>query len=976
MKPRTLLLAVLLTVWNGLALCQTPQAFKYQAIVRDATGIPILDANISLQIEIYTLNGPSQISYIENHYTSTNSFGLVHLEIGNGEVIQGNFNDISWGLGDQYISISIDENGGSNFSFLGSSQILSVPMASYAKIAGNVVDTSITNEIQRIDLDHNGVLSLSKNGGLVNLAAFDNSAEIALLIEKMSSDSLYFEDELNNLLYLINTEVNRALQAEGDLAEQISENTIQILSDSLHFQSLIDSLSNTNNTLDSLYFKNLIDANTLNIINDSAFLKSLIDQNTISIQQEMTRAILAEALNTANIFSNTQLISALQASWVSDSIYFQGLINQNTTAINAEITRAILAEVQNSNNININTQNINLNNQDIYNDSSNFQTQITQIDTDLLDEITRAIYRDAVNSDSIQLIYLKMVSDSIHFQTQINGLAGGGGLDPSLENGKIFVGNSSDVATGVNLSGDAIISNSGYMLINPAAITSVKVADGNITNPKLAHSSFVISDDQGHSGQLALGEGIEFHGNGATILNYDPANNKIDITSSDNQILNVNGNTLSITSGNAVDLSAIIGQVGPQGPTGLQGENGVGVQSTVNNGNGTFTINYTDGSTFTTTDFTGPQGVQGPQGIQGPQGTTGSAGADGADGVGIQSTIDNGDGSFTISYTDGSTFTSADLTGPQGVQGIQGIQGVQGPTGATGSNGANGVGVQSTTNNGDGTFTIVYTDGSTFTTADFTGPTGPQGPQGVIGPQGNNGVGILSSVNNGDGTFTINYTDGSVFTSVDLTGPQGAQGIAGPQGIQGVQGAGGPQGAQGIQGLTGNDGISINWLGTVWPAPASPNTNDAYRNPVDKKSYIWDGSVWMTITEDGAIGPQGPTGPQGPAGTSLKDCPAGDWSAINEAFCVEVNENGADNWWNAAKFCGDQNAHLCTWNEWYYVCQKSGSGTINMTNDWEWTSEGQAGGSPTATVVGNGSCTSSSTEAMGNTKSFRCCFSR
>ena len=35
--------------------------------------------------------------------------------------------------------------------------------------------------------------------------------------------------------------------------------------------------------------------------------------------------------------------------------------------------------------------------------------------------------------------------------------------------------------------------------------------------------------------------------------------------------------------------------------------------------------------------------------------------------------------------------------------------------------------------NGDGTFTITYTDNTTFTTSDFTGPTGATGPQ---GPQG------------------------------------------------------------------------------------------------------------------------------------------------------------------------------------------------------------------------------------------------
>ena len=37
----------------------------------------------------------------------------------------------------------------------------------------------------------------------------------------------------------------------------------------------------------------------------------------------------------------------------------------------------------------------------------------------------------------------------------------------------------------------------------------------------------------------------------------------------------------------------------------LSGEDGNGIQTVVDNGNGTFTFFFTDGSTFTTPDFTG-----------------------------------------------------------------------------------------------------------------------------------------------------------------------------------------------------------------------------------------------------------------------------------------------------------------------------------------------------------------------------------
>ncbi len=60
------------------------------------------------------------------------------------------------------------------------------------------------------------------------------------------------------------------------------------------------------------------------------------------------------------------------------------------------------------------------------------------------------------------------------------------------------------------------------------------------------------------------------------------------------------------------------------------------------------------------------------------------------------------------------------------------------------------------------------------------------------GPAGPAGNGIASTVNNGDGTFTITYTDATTFTSSDLTGPQG------PQGPAGADGAVGPQGPAGV----------------------------------------------------------------------------------------------------------------------------------------------------------------------------------
>ena len=59
---------------------------------------------------------------------------------------------------------------------------------------------------------------------------------------------------------------------------------------------------------------------------------------------------------------------------------------------------------------------------------------------------------------------------------------------------------------------------------------------------------------------------------------------------------------------------------------------------------------------------------------------SGGGGGGGADGVGIESTIDNSDGTFTLNYTDGTSFTTINLTGPEGPTGADGTIGADGKT--------------------------------------------------------------------------------------------------------------------------------------------------------------------------------------------------------------------------------------------------------------------------------------------------------
>lgn len=63
--------------------------------------------------------------------------------------------------------------------------------------------------------------------------------------------------------------------------------------------------------------------------------------------------------------------------------------------------------------------------------------------------------------------------------------------------------------------------------------------------------------------------------------------------------------------------------------------------------------------------------------------------------------------------------------------------------------------------------------------------------------KGKDGRGIVSITDNGDGTLTVLYTDGTIYITPDFTGPQGIQGEQGEQGIQGDLGPQGPIGPAG-----------------------------------------------------------------------------------------------------------------------------------------------------------------------------------
>jgi hypothetical protein len=91
-----------------------------------------------MQISILQGSAGGTAVYVERQIPQTNSNGLVTIEIGNGTVISGTFSSINWANGPYFIKTETDLTGGSNYTITGTSQLLSVPYALYAKTAENL----------------------------------------------------------------------------------------------------------------------------------------------------------------------------------------------------------------------------------------------------------------------------------------------------------------------------------------------------------------------------------------------------------------------------------------------------------------------------------------------------------------------------------------------------------------------------------------------------------------------------------------------------------------------------------------------------------------------------------------------------------------------------------------------------------------------------------------------------------------------
>jgi integrin beta 8 len=364
----------------------------------------------------------------------------------------------------------------------------------------------------------------------------------------------------------------------------------------------------------------------------------------------------------------------------------------------------------------------------------------------------------------------------------------------------------------------------------------------------------------------------------------------------DNQQLsfNLTNYRLTLENGGEVDLSIL--------------RNGRSLIETIDNGDGTFTFKYNDGTSFTTRNLQGPQGLKGDKGTDG---TNGVDGADGQDGNTILSgntdpnNTQGKDGDIYINTATNTYFgpktagvwsAGTSLIGPAGADGADGADGINGIDGTNGTDGQDGNTILSGNtdpNNTQGKDGDIYINTATNTyfgpktAGAWGGGTSLIGPAGADGADGTNGINGTNGVDGQDGNTILsgntdpNNTqgkDGDIYINTATNtyfGPKTAgvwgagTSLIGPAGANGADGADGTNGIDGTNGTNGQDGNTI-LSGNTDPNNTQGKDGDIYINTATN-TYFGPKTAGAWGAGTSLIGPAGADGADGTNGIDGQD---------------------------------------------------------------------------------------------------------
>ncbi len=155
MNKLSLFLSFKFTLIVLFSLAQAPDAFNYQAVIRNGQGNVIANSNEQFKFDIHKTTSSGQVVYSEEQIATTNAFGLVNFQIGRGTNPSTSFSAINWNAGPYFLEVKRMVNG--SYESIGTQELISVPFALNAK----KLSLPYSENLQGTDANFNSQLSFT-----------------------------------------------------------------------------------------------------------------------------------------------------------------------------------------------------------------------------------------------------------------------------------------------------------------------------------------------------------------------------------------------------------------------------------------------------------------------------------------------------------------------------------------------------------------------------------------------------------------------------------------------------------------------------------------------------------------------------------------------------------------------------------------------------------------------------------------------
>ena len=173
---RFILFTVSILLTFTFAIAQ--DGINYQGAATDANGDELTNQNITIRASVLSTSANGNLEWEETHSATTDQFGLFNVVIGQGTNTTNGataaFVDMDWGSGNHFLKIEMDATGGTNYAMIGTTQMMSVPYALYAKNAGNTI------------WEKDSVNNIAYQNGNVNIGTNSNDSSAVLNINSVT----------------------------------------------------------------------------------------------------------------------------------------------------------------------------------------------------------------------------------------------------------------------------------------------------------------------------------------------------------------------------------------------------------------------------------------------------------------------------------------------------------------------------------------------------------------------------------------------------------------------------------------------------------------------------------------------------------------------------------------------------------------------------------------------------------------------